>query len=77
MPADKHSKLQLPGNAPAEDPARIVKIAGLGDLDEETLLGALLNTAVRLREGYPNSLHESQAKGAEALRILKERAKGR
>lgn len=64
--------LKLAGTEPAKDPARLLKIAGLSELDGATLLGALLEIAGSLKAD-PNRLRAVQAKGAEALRIIAEK----
>lgn len=64
-------KLAFQGMDPAKDPQRMLRLTGLNELDEATLLGALLDMKAYLaKEGVMESLHN---KGREALRVLAER----
>jgi len=69
------SKLAFKNMDPAKDPMRTLRMTGLHELDEATLLGALLDLKAHLgKEGTMEDLHN---KGREALRVLAERrAKG-
>lgn len=68
-------KLAFKNTDPAKDPARMLRMTGLHELDDATLLGALLDLKAHLaKEGVMEELHN---KGREALRVLAERrAKG-
>jgi hypothetical protein len=68
-------KLAFKNMDPAKDPLRTLRMTGLHELDEATLLGALLDLKAHLtKEGTMEDLHN---KGREALRVLAERrAKG-
>lgn len=68
-------KLAFQGMDPAKDPVRILRMTGLGDLDDATLLGVFLDIKAHIsQDGVMESLHN---KGREALRVLAERkAKG-
>jgi len=68
-------KLAFQGLAPAKDAMRMLRMTGLHELDDATLLGALLDLKAHMaQEGVMESLH---SKGREALRVLSERkAKG-
>lgn len=68
-------KLAFKSMDPAKDPARMLRMTGLHELDDATLLGALLDLKAHMvKEGVMEELHN---KGREALRVLAERrAKG-
>lgn len=68
-------KMAFQGMTPAKDPARLLKMTGFADLDDATLLGALLDLKAHLaKDGVMEELYN---KGCEALRVLAERkAKG-
>lgn len=68
-------KLAFQNMAPAKDPVRMLRMTGLHELDDATLLGALLDMKAHLsQEDVMESLHN---KGREAMRVLSERkAKG-
>jgi hypothetical protein len=64
-------KLAFKGMDPAKDPLRTLRMVGLHDLDDATLLGALLDMKAHLtKEGTMEDLHN---KGRQALRVLAER----
>lgn len=71
----EQGKLAFQGMDPAKDPARMLRMTGLHDLDDATLLGALLDMKAHLiKDGNMEDLHN---KGRGALRVLAERkAKG-
>lgn len=71
----EQGKLAFQGMAPAKDAARMLRMTGLHELDDATLLGALLDMKAHLaQDGVMEELHN---KGREALRVLAERrAKG-
>ena len=71
----EQNKLAFQGLDPAKDPLRTLRMTGLHELDEATLLGALLDLKAHMAgEGVMEGLHN---KGREALRVLAERkAKG-
>ena len=68
-------KLAFQSMDPAKDPVRMLRMTGLHELDDATLLGALLDLKAHLaKDGVMEELHN---KGREALRVLAERkAKG-
>lgn len=64
-------KLAFQNMDPAKDPVRMLRMTGLHELDDATLLGALLDMKAYLaKEGTMEDLHN---KGREALRVLAER----
>ena len=67
----EQGKLAFQGMAPAKDPVRMLRMTGLSELDDATLLGALLDLKAHLsQDGIMEDLH---SKGREALRVLAER----
>lgn len=61
-------KLAFQRMDPAKDPVRMLRMTGLHELDDATLLGALLDLKAHLgKEGVMEELHN---KGREALRVL-------
>lgn len=68
-------KLAFQGMDPAKDPVRMLRMTGLHELDDATLLGVLLDMKAYLaQDGVMEDLHN---KGREALRVLAQRkAKG-
>ncbi|MEG3617125.1 conjugal transfer protein TraD [Magnetovibrio sp. PR-2] len=61
-------KLGFQGKAPAADPTRLLRMTGFNNLDDATLLGALLDMkAHMLQDGNMEDLHN---KGCEALRLI-------
>lgn len=68
-------KLAFQGMDPAKDPVRMLRMTGLHELDDATLLGVLLDMKAYLaQDGVMEDLH---SKGREALRVLAQRkAKG-
>jgi len=61
-------KLAFQSMDPAKDPLRTLRMTGLHQLDDATLLGALLDLKAHLsKEGVMEELHN---KGREALRVL-------
>lgn len=61
-------KLAFQGMDPSKDPVRTLRMTGLADLDDATLLGALLDMKAHLaKDGVMEELHN---KGREALRVL-------
>ena len=64
-------KLEFQGLDPAKDPMRTLRMTGLHELDDATLLGALLDLKAHMaKDGIMEDLHN---KGREALRVLAER----
>jgi len=64
-------KLSFQGMDVAKDPLRILRMVGLHELDDATLLGALLSMKARLSQ--PSNMEDAHNKGREALRVLAER----
>ncbi|MBF0249771.1 MAG: conjugal transfer protein TraD [Alphaproteobacteria bacterium] len=61
-------KLGFQGMDPAADPVKILRMTGFSNLDEATLLGALLDLKAHMKaDGVMEELHN---KGREALRVL-------
>ncbi|MFC1674097.1 conjugal transfer protein TraD [Pseudomonadota bacterium] len=67
----EQGKLAFQGQDASKDPVRMLRMTGLGELDDATLLGALLDMKAHLsKDGVMEELHN---KGREALRVLAER----
>ena len=66
--------LGFEGLEPSKDPVKLLRMTGLNNLDDATLLGALLN--LKSEMAGENVMEGHHAKGTEALRLLAERRKG-
>ena len=61
-------KLAFQGLEASKDPVKLLRMTGYIDLDDATLLGALLDMKAHMRsDGVMEELHN---KGREALRVL-------
>lgn len=67
----EQGKLSFQGMDAAKDPLRMLRMVGLHELDDATLLGALLDIKAHLSQ--PGNMEDTHNKGREALRVLAER----
>lgn len=67
----EQNKLAFRGMDASKDPIKLLRMTGFNELDDATLLGALLDMKAHLRgDGVMEDVHN---KGREALRLLAER----
>jgi len=66
--------LGFDGLEPSKDPVKLLRMTGMTNLDDATLLGALLDMKAHMQG--ENVMEGMNAKGSEALRLLAERRKG-
>jgi len=67
----EQGKLSFQGMDASKDPLRMLRMVGLHELDDATLLGALLDIKAHLSQ--PGNMESLHSKGREALRVLSER----
>lgn len=67
----EQGKLAFQNMEPAKDPLRMLRMVGLHELDDATLLGSLLDIKAHLSQ--PGNMENIHNKGREALRVLAER----
>ncbi|MCW8951623.1 MAG: conjugal transfer protein TraD, partial [Rhodospirillales bacterium] len=73
MAEEEKIQLAIKGTLPTKDHTRLIKVAGLGELDDATMLGVLLDIASHLKQNHPTAINAAHEKGRAALRILAER----
>ena len=66
----EQDKLAFQGMDPAAEPLRLLRLAGLSNLDEATMLGAFLETAAILKKD-PTAMERSHNHGREAIDLWK------
>lgn len=69
----EENKLAFQGLEQCKDPLKFLRMTGLSDLDDATLLGALLDMKAYLRKD--GVMEELNNKGREALRVIAARKK--